>query len=1144
MKAIQLKNIWEKYRIKFVHNQKVSWEELWALQDINLDLQQGETLGIIGKNGAGKTTLLKLISGTLTPDKGEINVQGRVSTLMELGAGFNPEFTGRENIVLNARMYGLDEELLKAKMPAILDFADLGKFIDAPIKYYSQGMYMRLAFALAIYVDPDILLIDDILAVGDEQAQQKCMKKIFELKQAGKTIVVVSHDAGMIARLCNRAILLDKGKIVQMGPPERIVPRYLEIVGDEKGIAILNKEKLRAVFNNGCLNISYDGINITKRMAGYVSYFIPALNAWSSSFNLEWQIKSYSSDKIAVEGSHQDGSPAQTWMLQIEKDQLQWQVELRDASIKEAHLDLLLPSGYQRWLSLRKEGAFGSFSYKYNWKEVDFGDYQDNTVGIMPDSKEKDLPFLVLKSRGEDSQFRLFNTGYEQEARVIRSSLTKDNRLSLEIKVFPSQELFEKYIQEAKDKFSIKQKQRLAQLEFSRTVSLGNLRLFADPENKSLKLYYKDKEITKDSGLYSSFLLGNIWHNVFSCDWQLNKENNNFILYLYWKQLKFTQVWRLSLQENCLFWQVDSNFSHPLKFEVLKFGLLVNPEYTRFFCGLQQGDFPGQFTCWQEMPLDNPKAELFGLRKNANLPAIVLENHRDSLCVVQNSDPSISCRSLQLSSPPQSLIEGKNCFFTKLSLFESETFIDDYFRQEQQKLLLEKEKELAQMRAQHTISSGKTTLFADVEARALRLFFEGKELTRASGLQCSCNNSKRSFGLFNAQWKIEKVSENKLNLIFRHEQFPVIQTWDLSCEEEGTLRIKAEHEVTEETFLIDEGLRLELSDEYKKWLTPSEQGDFLTDRYIGNVAPIRLKDYKVSGVIVKAKDENLAPSLTFRRYSQPESRVFNLYKRKEKNADCIGFYSAILTSHKKHLVTPGKYIYFEGKIVIGKEADLQEGADLERAITLERNELRFVFERGKSRILYKQKELTAGLGIYTSVRFQGVWHDSYQAIWHIDEQKNNKIILRGDWPHIPILQTWQIELMGRDLISWQVEMEACAELDLEIEQANLMLSSEYRSWIIPGCAQGNFLDEYTQEYDILPFRFWYGKSEKIAASAGVLPKVSFKSELKKEDIRCVAENTDNIFRARLLQYQRTNTRKLLPGKYLYFKGEIEVEPEK
>lgn len=296
MKIIEFNNVWEKYRIKFVKHKKIFWEEIWALRGVSFTVNKGEVLGIVGENGAGKTTLLKLIAGMFVPDKGKVAVRGKVSVLMELGAGFNPEFTGRENIILNARIYGLDAEKVEQQMEKIIEFADIGKFIDAPVKYYSQGMYTRLAFALAIFVEPDVLLIDDILSVGDADAQKKCINKIFELKESGKTIILVSHDMQMIGRLCNRVILLDKGKIIDSGNASGVVYRYLETVGDKSGMAVLEKDKLRVVFNNGKITFSYAGVPLTKEIGGYVSYFVHSFGIWFSSPNLFCKITVLSYD--------------------------------------------------------------------------------------------------------------------------------------------------------------------------------------------------------------------------------------------------------------------------------------------------------------------------------------------------------------------------------------------------------------------------------------------------------------------------------------------------------------------------------------------------------------------------------------------------------------------------------------------------------------------------------------------------------------------------------------------------------------------------------------------------------------------------------------------------------------------------------
>ena len=193
---------------------KKTREWFWALQDIDLTIQPGESVGITGPNGSGKSTLLKLIAGVTTPTKGTLTVQGKIAPLVELGAGFHPELTGRENVYLNGVILGLSREQVAARFAEIVAFAELGEFIDVPVKHYSSGMYLRLASSVAIHTDPDILLIDEILAVGDLDFQKKCYKKMQGFREQGKTIIIVSHDPAIIKANCERTIALQQGKIV------------------------------------------------------------------------------------------------------------------------------------------------------------------------------------------------------------------------------------------------------------------------------------------------------------------------------------------------------------------------------------------------------------------------------------------------------------------------------------------------------------------------------------------------------------------------------------------------------------------------------------------------------------------------------------------------------------------------------------------------------------------------------------------------------------------------------------------------------------------------------------------------------------------------------------------------------------------
>jgi lipopolysaccharide transport system ATP-binding protein len=205
-------------------------QEFWALRDINLEVPKGETMGIIGQNGSGKSTLLQIIAGTLTPSTGEVQVNGRVSALLELGSGFNPEFTGRQNVFFNGQILGLSREQIEAKFDEIAAFAEIGDFIEQPVKTYSSGMVVRLAFAVIANTEPKILIVDEALSVGDARFQARCMKRIRQLKDQGVTILFVSHDSGSVKMLCKSGVLMNHGTILEIGDPKDVVNHYIALL--------------------------------------------------------------------------------------------------------------------------------------------------------------------------------------------------------------------------------------------------------------------------------------------------------------------------------------------------------------------------------------------------------------------------------------------------------------------------------------------------------------------------------------------------------------------------------------------------------------------------------------------------------------------------------------------------------------------------------------------------------------------------------------------------------------------------------------------------------------------------------------------------------------------------------------------------
>lgn len=206
------------------------YREFWALEDISFSVKRGETVGILGSNGSGKSTLLQIICGTLSPTKGTVQTQGRIAALLELGSGFNPDFTGRENVYLNAAVLGLSQDEINSRYDDIVDFADIGEFINQPVKTYSSGMVVRLAFAVQSQIEPDILIVDEALSVGDVKFQAKCFDRLRQLKENGTSILLVTHSSEQVVSHCTAALLLNKGRQIELGEPKRVVNRYMDIL--------------------------------------------------------------------------------------------------------------------------------------------------------------------------------------------------------------------------------------------------------------------------------------------------------------------------------------------------------------------------------------------------------------------------------------------------------------------------------------------------------------------------------------------------------------------------------------------------------------------------------------------------------------------------------------------------------------------------------------------------------------------------------------------------------------------------------------------------------------------------------------------------------------------------------------------------
>src|ERR1700675_2107200 len=263
---IKFDNVSKKYKLRANGDAPRRWYRrglmqrsgnMWALRNVSFQVREGEALGIVGHNGAGKTTILKLLSSITAPSSGEITIRGRLAALVEESSGFHPELTGMENIYLHGAMLGMRRSEIRRKLDSIVEFSGVGRYIEVPVKRYSSGMYVRLGFAIAAHLDPDILLLDEVLAVGDAAFQAKCLERIAELRKSGRTIVFISHDVASIYRLCDRALLLSHGSILSDGPPRQVIDEYQQMTFADQGMSADEEEHNDNGVPARCTGISF-----------------------------------------------------------------------------------------------------------------------------------------------------------------------------------------------------------------------------------------------------------------------------------------------------------------------------------------------------------------------------------------------------------------------------------------------------------------------------------------------------------------------------------------------------------------------------------------------------------------------------------------------------------------------------------------------------------------------------------------------------------------------------------------------------------------------------------------------------------------------------------------------------------------------
>jgi hypothetical protein len=363
----------------------------------------------------------------------------------------------------------------------------------------------------------------------------------------------------------------------------------------------------------------------------------------------------------------------------------------------------------------------------------------------------------------------------------------------------------------------------------------------------------------------------------------------------------------------------------------------------------------------------------------------------------------------------------------------------------------------------------------------------------------------------------------------------------MACESGNRLDIDIHAVCPKKASISCPSFTLDVLNGYKDWVTARECGKLSVGHYVNNIGPVRLKDNKVTFIFLKPVPVKSLPGLLFQSQSHAEKRILAVFKHKSREEERLSLKSSII-GHADWNKNPNGCGCFKGFVKFADNvAPLKEGVPLTAGPFINAGKLRFIFDRGRGRLFFNDRELTSGLGVYTSVRVSGIWYDSYQALWRVLDKSKDMLAVSGDWPYLPLSQTWRIEKTGNGIFRWEADVCIREKMNLEIQQANIMLSGLYKKWSAGDGFAGNFNNEYTKDYDILPFRYFSGTARgPITALSQVMPQVLFGHNGNDGKLKAIIENTDSLYKSRLLQFYKACGKVLQPARYRFFEGTISV----
>lgn len=1088
--------------------------EICALKDIELSINKGETIGIIGENASGKTTILRIISRITMPTRGQLQVRGKVAGLLDLGAGFHSELTGKENIYLDAALYGLGRQEIDSVYEKILEFSGLGDFINAQVKTYSQGMLVRLGFAIAIHVNPDIFLIDDSLAVGDEEFQRKCLNKIAELKEQGKTIIVVSHDLDSISRICDRGILLQAGRIVKDDSMHKVILRYVEAVGDKNSIASIDRGKLSVIFNAGKIVLLWDGKPITKNFGGYVS--LQFLDKWVMSWHGQWQVLESDETSWKVLGT------LNKYDIKILIECIVEDERLLKFSVKIECLRLvkLKKSGFGFMLSEK----YGKFHDEQSLKDIENlnasgGEWSDvyrsdESLAPLILSSSEDIP--VMKMNFAQDKFPSFNliqnTAKDLDARVMQIQT-----------VLPAV-----FLSEGQESDCVDYTLNIALLDEKSYNSFVNDRkqtaviqsedLKLQAAKNGMQIFYKNQLLNNSRNIIFGFNFKDKTFDLFDGQWRLEKQGRQILkIFSEFKEISLSLKLVLEIESDQLKWNVSVAGNELKAPDSLFVQAYLNEQYVKYFDAAHEGEFLSFCEYTEKVASCEPCAGFIGLcASDYVLPAVALEVQPEGFLVLQNSDFNVKSRILI------GQVSGRNKLNGRIVLFDND---------EQKKAFVDIKQQESGLNSLHSGNGMHLEFFNN----KICIYKNDIEITQGEGL---CSGV-----FFQGRWHESKelVKEFKKNgqtlqVRIKRKLPKVDEVWYIDFDG-YLLRWSIELESSESVAGLACKAGIMMKTNFVKWMHSYENGSFSRDKEYSLIDSEDRNNFLLG---VKAPGNDF-PALTFER-----TRAFDpagVIIQKINNSHCLMF----KFNGAKEINDEFKQEVFSGnfQLLLPDKWDeyIQKCRKNNFSISLNDSFQLFVGPQ-EVKLISGDKKLSEKDGLRVSLITEKGDFDSHTADWCFQKIDKNRITVKLVWADAPFEQEWLLTL-GAKCVLWSVRLIVKKRILLRELFVNVFLNSSFNRWLTQ--ESGGEIDFGKEESH--PVTIFDNRSSFVALCHGAVSEANRAFilnpcvNMNKWFLHLYKYHKENVVACGAHSVINANGEYLAVGSHEIFKGEISLNDD-